>query len=125
MDDKEYSEKPSPSPEGPDLTEAGVTPVSSSAQSTQQKETLMKRFLAKNKKKTKKDATVDVQEEDPLAHLPEHEQVVLRRQLDAPPVKVSYATLFKFSTTNDKLIMVLGSIGAIGGYVLSNVMSCL
>ncbi|OJD15191.1 hypothetical protein AJ78_04522 [Emergomyces pasteurianus Ep9510] len=50
-----------------------------------------------------------------LAHLPEHEQAILKEQLDIPPVKVNYLTLFRYATKSDILILILASIGATAG----------
>lgn len=77
--------------------------------------------VAKNKKvkkskKNKKGSEVAVDEEqDPFAHLPEHEKEILRRQLIVPDVAVSYKTLFRYATRNDILIMIVGAIGSIAG----------
>ena len=58
----------------------------------------------------------DVPEGDAaLEHLPEHERVVLKRQLDMPTVSVSWLKLYRYATTWDKVIVwisVFGSIGA-------------
>ena len=35
------------------------------------------------------------EDEDPFKHLPQHEAEILRRQLDIPPVKVTFFTLFR------------------------------
>lgn len=50
-----------------------------------------------------------------LAHLPEHERAILKEQLDIPPVKVNYFTLFRYATKNDIPILILSAIGAAGG----------
>ncbi|PGH18238.1 hypothetical protein AJ79_00577 [Helicocarpus griseus UAMH5409] len=50
-----------------------------------------------------------------LAHLPEHEQQIIKEQLYIPPVKVNYLTLYRYATTNDILILILSAIGAIAG----------
>jgi ATP-binding cassette, subfamily B (MDR/TAP), member 1 len=55
------------------------------------------------------------EEEDPLAHLPEHEAEIIRRQLDIPPVKVGYKQLYRYATRNDFLIMIVSGICAIAG----------
>ena len=52
-------------------------------------------------------------EEDPLAHLPEHEAAIIRRQLDIPPVKLGYKDLYRYATRNDLLIMLVSGICAI------------
>lgn len=55
------------------------------------------------------------QQHDPLAHLPDHEREILRKQLDTPPVDVSVKTLFRYATRNDLIIMVVSAICAIAG----------
>lgn len=54
-------------------------------------------------------------EEDPFAHLPEHEAAVLKRQLEIPPVKIGYKDLYRYATKTDLWIMVVSSICAIAG----------
>ncbi|KIV76851.1 hypothetical protein PV11_08706 [Exophiala sideris] len=57
----------------------------------------------------------DVPEGDAaLAHLPEHEQEVLRKQLFVPEVKVTYGKLYRYATKWDKVFIVIASIAAIG-----------
>ena len=51
--------------------------------------------------------------EDPFSHLPEHEAAILKRQVEIPPVKVTYFMLYRYATRNDKLIMLVSSICAI------------
>ena len=53
--------------------------------------------------------------EDPMAHLPEHERAILKRQLDIPPVKVTYFTLYRYATRNDKIIWAISALCAIAG----------
>ena len=50
-----------------------------------------------------------------LAHLPDHERAVLKKQLDAPDVKVTYKMLYRYATTWDKVFLVIAWITAIGG----------
>ena len=50
-----------------------------------------------------------------LAHLPEAERTVLKRQLDAPDVKVTYTMLYRYATTWDKVFLVIAALTAIGG----------
>ncbi|MCJ1472803.1 GTPase-activating protein [Lambiella insularis] len=62
----------------------------------------------------------DVKEGDEAyAHLPEHEREVIKRQLDLPPIKTTYADLYRYATRNDLLILALSSLCAIvGGAVM-------
>ena len=66
-----------------------------------------------------KKAQDDDPENDPLAHLPEHEAAILRRQLEIPTVKLGYKDLYRYATRNDLMIMVVAGICAIiGGAVM-------
>ena len=51
--------------------------------------------------------------QDPFGHLPENEATTLRRQVDVPPVKVTYLMLYRYATRNDKLIIALSALCAI------------
>jgi len=75
-----------------------------------------RRLFASKKDKKGKEVAVE-EEQDPLAHLPQHEQEILRAQLIIPPVNVGYKTLFRYATRNDILLMCLGAICAIAGGV--------
>ncbi|KAF2484720.1 multidrug resistance protein 1, 2, 3 [Neohortaea acidophila] len=57
----------------------------------------------------------DSEQKDPFAHLPFHEADILKRQVDIPPVKVTYFMLYRYATRNDIIIMVVSSICAIAG----------
>ena len=57
----------------------------------------------------------DVPEGDAaLAHLPEHERAILKRQLDIPTVSVSWLKLYRYATTWDKVIVGIAAFCAIG-----------
>lgn len=57
--------------------------------------------------------------EEAYAHLPPHERDVVKRQLDIPPVTVTYRTLYRYATRNDLLIVFVSAICAIiGGAVM-------
>jgi len=57
--------------------------------------------------------------DEAYAHLPPHEREIVKRQLDIPNVKVTYATLFRYATRNDIIIIVISCICAIvGGAVM-------
>ncbi|KAI9749986.1 MAG: GTPase-activating protein [Chaenotheca gracillima] len=59
---------------------------------------------------------VDVPDEgDVFGHLPDHEAAILKRQLDIPPVKVNYLTLYRYATMWDIIILVVSALCAIGG----------
>lgn len=51
--------------------------------------------------------------EDVFAHLPEDEKQILKKQLDAPDVKVSFVTLFRYASRMDLIIMVVSAFCAI------------
>jgi ATP-binding cassette subfamily B (MDR/TAP) protein 1 len=70
--------------------------------------------LDSKKPKTTEEKEKEQQEEtDVFAHLPEHEAAILRRQLETPPVKVTYFRLYRYATTNDKIIIAISSVAAI------------
>ncbi|KAK4043503.1 P-loop containing nucleoside triphosphate hydrolase protein [Parachaetomium inaequale] len=50
---------------------------------------------------------------DPFAHLPEREAKILKDQLYTPDAKVGMATLYRYSSRNDLLIILVASICAI------------
>ncbi|CAJ2507030.1 Uu.00g082160.m01.CDS01 [Anthostomella pinea] len=52
---------------------------------------------------------------DPFAHLPGHEAAVLKKQVDTPDVKAGLAAIYRYSSTNDILIMVVSALCAIAG----------
>ncbi|KAF2970460.1 hypothetical protein GQX73_g3168 [Xylaria multiplex] len=52
--------------------------------------------------------------DDPFQHLPENEATILRRQVTTPEVKTGFATLYRYATRNDLLIIFVSSIAAIG-----------
>lgn len=62
---------------------------------------------------------------DPFKHLPEHERVILKRQLDLPATKVNYMTLYRYATRNDKVVLVIASLAAIIGGALMPLMTVL
>jgi len=69
--------------------------------------------------KESKSIAVKSEVEDPLAHLPEHERNIIKRQIDMPVVKVGVAKLYRYSTRNDILIMVVSALCAIiGGAIM-------
>lgn len=55
------------------------------------------------------------EETDPFAHLPANEAAILKHQLDTPPVKVTYFSLYRYATRNDLLIIALSAFCAIAG----------
>ena len=58
----------------------------------------------------------DVKEgEEAYAHLPEHEREIIKRQLHLPPISVNFKTLYRYATTNDKIIIAISAFCAIAG----------
>lgn len=48
-----------------------------------------------------------------FAHLPEHEKEILKKQLDAPNVKISFFGLYRYASRMDMLILGVSAICAI------------
>ncbi|KAF3923923.1 hypothetical protein AA313_de0203653 [Arthrobotrys entomopaga] len=44
---------------------------------------------------------------DPLAHLPEHEAAILRKQIDIPDSKINYFSLYRYATRSDLAMLFL------------------
>lgn len=63
--------------------------------------------------------------DEALAHLPEHEREILKRQLEILPVKLNFFSLFRYATKVDLLIIVISVICAIvGGAVVPLMTVC-
>ncbi|KAL8805888.1 MAG: hypothetical protein Q9182_001669 [Xanthomendoza sp. 2 TL-2023] len=68
----------------------------------------------------------DVKEgEEAYAHLPPHEKDIVKKQLDIPPIAVSFMTLYRYATRNDLIIIVISAIAAIGGGAVMPLMTVL
>ncbi|KAI0377833.1 P-loop containing nucleoside triphosphate hydrolase protein [Hypomontagnella monticulosa] len=52
---------------------------------------------------------------DPFKHLPANEAEILKKQVITPEVKTGIATLYRYSSRNDILIMIVSAICAIAG----------
>lgn len=52
---------------------------------------------------------------DPFKHLPPHEAAILRRQVDTPESPSNYWSLYRYATTNDKIIIAISVVCAIAG----------
>jgi len=50
-----------------------------------------------------------------FAHLPEHEQAILKKQVDIPDVAVSFKTLYRYATRWDMFLVGVACFCAIGG----------
>ena len=53
--------------------------------------------------------------EEAYAHLPPHEREIVKKQLEIPPITVTFTTLYRYATRNDIIISVISAIAAIGG----------
>jgi ATP-binding cassette subfamily B (MDR/TAP) protein 1 len=63
---------------------------------------------------TKQAALQDASDQDAaFAHLPEQEKQILKTQLDSPPVKVTFFSLYRYADAWDWLIIFIGAICAI------------
>ncbi|KAH9238612.1 hypothetical protein K456DRAFT_1746635 [Colletotrichum gloeosporioides 23] len=51
--------------------------------------------------------------DDPYKHLPEHEASILKRQVTTPEIKAGMLTLYRYSSTNDLLILAVSSFMSI------------
>ncbi|KAK3062194.1 hypothetical protein LTS18_004627, partial [Coniosporium uncinatum] len=49
-------------------------------------------------------------QEDPFAHLPDHEREILKKQLDVPDLKVGYLTLYRYATTYDIIFLSVSAL---------------
>jgi len=49
-------------------------------------------------------------QEDPFAHLPDHEREILKKQLDVPDLKVGYLTLYRYATRNDIIFLSVSAL---------------
>ncbi|KAL9612736.1 MAG: hypothetical protein Q9167_002675 [Letrouitia subvulpina] len=57
--------------------------------------------------------------EEAYAHLPPKEREIVKRQLEIPPVKVTFITLFRYATRVDLLIIFISAMAAIiGGAIM-------
>lgn len=65
--------------------------------------------LSKDVKDSKDDA------QDPLGHLPPHEQDILRRQLDTTQLKPGFKMIYRYASRNDLIIMGISAFCAIAG----------
>ena len=66
----------------------------------------------------------DVKEgEEAWAHLPPHEQEIIKRQLVVPEVKVNYKTLYRYATRNDLIIVAVSTLSAIAGGAVTPLMT--
>ncbi|KAJ8131314.1 hypothetical protein O1611_g2312 [Lasiodiplodia mahajangana] len=97
-----------PSTHGGNSTTSTISPPSAKAEkSTAQPETDLSKLDSK---------AVDVQkdaDQDPFQHLPENEASILRKQVTTPEIKTGFATLYRYATRNDLIIIFISAIAAI------------
>ena len=102
---------PTSLPKSPTVAETPESPTSSSDDSGSGKERPdLKKYdseIIQIREPPKGDAA--------LAHLPEDERLVLKKQIDVPDVKVTYKALYRYATKWDKILLVVAAIAAIGG----------
>ena len=58
-----------------------------------------------------------------LAHLPENERLVLKRQLDIPSVAVSYKKLYRYATKIDMILIVIAILASCGAGAIMPLMT--
>ncbi|TDZ23972.1 Leptomycin B resistance protein pmd1 [Colletotrichum orbiculare MAFF 240422] len=51
--------------------------------------------------------------DDPFKHLPEHEAAILKRQITIPEIKAGMLTLYRYSSTNDVIILAVSALMSI------------
>jgi ATP-binding cassette, subfamily B (MDR/TAP), member 1 len=61
------------------------------------------------------EARKELEGDEIFAHLPEHEQVILKRQVNVPIASIKFKQLYRYATTWDLVFVAIGSICAIGG----------
>ena len=97
--------------------EEGVTAVEKVVEEPQFTEKIEKRDSDSASTSTAKEhetKTAVSSDEDALyAHLPQHEKDILKRQLDAPPVQISFFGLYRYASRMDILILVVSTLCAI------------
>jgi ATP-binding cassette subfamily B (MDR/TAP) protein 1 len=57
--------------------------------------------------------TLSIEEDAAFAHLPEQEKEILKRQLDAPKVKISFFGLYRYASRLDLLVIAISALSAI------------
>lgn len=66
---------------------------------------------------------VDTDASDPFGHLPPGEAAILKRQVYTPDVKVGLATLYRYSTRVDLILLAVGSVCSIAAGAILPVMT--
>ena len=68
--------------------------------------------LVVQKAKENKGATPEEQEESLFSHLPEHEQAVLKQQLNSPKVNITFFSLYRYASKFEITILVISAVCA-------------
>lgn len=100
----EKTEKPTPSEPISEKVELKVADANADVHLDLQK------LDSKTPKSFHGDAGADA---DPFAGLDPNEATILRRQVDTPDVKVGFATLYRYSTRMDLILLFIGSVCSI------------
>jgi ATP-binding cassette subfamily B (MDR/TAP) protein 1 len=61
------------------------------------------------------EARKELEGDEIFAHLPEHEQLILKRQIHVPLASVTFKQLYRYATRWDMVLVTIASICAIGG----------
>ncbi|KAG7290855.1 hypothetical protein NEMBOFW57_000860 [Staphylotrichum longicolle] len=105
LNEKAVAPTPDPAPSG-----RGSSHGDSTDNTNNNKERALDLTKADSKVVAPKEDEGDV---DPFAHLPEREAKILKDQVFTPDVKVGMATLYRYSSRNDLLIILVSAICAI------------
>ena len=65
------------------------------------------------KKLDSKAIAVQSSDDDPYKHLSTDEAAIIKRQLDIPEVSLTYLSLFRYATFNDKFFIITAGLAAI------------
>ncbi|KAI0480297.1 multidrug resistance protein [Xylariaceae sp. FL0804] len=91
-------------------TDIGNTAVAAKEGPSEKDSAALAKLDSKVAQKTPKES-----DEDPFRHLPEHEASILRVQVFTPEVKTGVATVYRYTSRNDLIIMVVSALCAIAG----------
>ncbi|KAJ5945869.1 ABC multidrug transporter mdr1 [Penicillium verhagenii] len=69
--------------------------------------------LTPNETEIAEKTALSIDEDATFAHLPEHEKAILKKQLDAPVVKISFFGLYRYASKLDLLIIAISALCAI------------
>ncbi|KAL2017679.1 hypothetical protein VTK56DRAFT_1839 [Thermocarpiscus australiensis] len=104
---------PERAPSGRGSSHGDSTEVSATGPGTPNKGSVKEKRALDLAKADSKIVVPQEKETDPYAHLPEHQAKILKDQVYTPDVKVGFATLYRYSSRNDVLIILVSAICAI------------